>query len=581
MPSFRLKSKPGILAWLLFLFALYLGANTADNWTVLVYIAGDNNLADAAIQNINEMEAAALPANLTLVVQSDLPEDSAYPGGQRRLIRPDNSPRITSPLIQNLGPINSGDPRTLYEFATWGFRRYPSNRRALIVWGHGNNWFKESGGKWICPDDGAQSHMSVSNGQFKGALSGLPHIDILILDACSMQSVEVLTELKRVADYIIGSEDNVPYTGFPYQQMMPFFDGVASPETVCTQIVDAYIASYDACGSQNPNYYPYAVTCSAVKMQPFEAFLQELKRFSLKYRYRAVELLGLRAGCFEMNHGFCDVDVYEYFGKVSTIPSDLEMRTDAAAVLAAWQEALVHKGNLTHAAEVGGAALWFPWDSQYFEALWRHYLKLDFAQYRWISALYHAFPGMGSVPLSPPDLVSTNYSLGAVVLTLTLHPFPDDSTLQVTVEYENETRTHEYAVAWKQQKINIRIPLKDDAVIKISRVSFMSSPSGPLTLEIEAPVADLSIQSHPNPVRDRAAAVLRWYIPEDLAGPAKLELFNLRGQKIGSFDLGNVPGFEGCLPFAGWPLLGKVPPGVYQIRLKLKGRNCKEKLTIL
>ncbi len=580
MPPFKLKSKPGILAWLLFLISLHLYGNTADSWTVLVYIAGDNNLSNAAIQNINDMEAAALPANLTLVVQSDLPEDSAYPGGQRRLIRPDNSPQITSPLIQNLGPINSGDQRTLYDFASWGFKRYPSDRRALIVWGHGNSWFK-GGGKWICPDDDAQSHLSVSNGHLKGALTGLPHLDILILDACSMQSVEVLTELKNVADYIIGSEDEVPYTGFPYQQMMPCFDGSEPPEAVCTQIVDAYIASYDTYGSQNPNDYPYAVTCSAVKMQPFEAFLQELKHFSLKYRYRAVELLGLRAGCFEMNHGYCDVDVYEYFGKVSTTPSDPELRADAARVLAAWQEVVVHKGNLTHAADVGGAAIWFPWHWQYYEALWTHYMKLDFAQYRWVSALYHAFPDLGVQLLSPPSLFSVNYSLGSALLTLTLPPFPDDTTLQVAVEYEDETHEHTYDVPWLLQQITIRIPLKDDAVIKISRASFMSKPSEAMELEVQAPVAGLSIQAHPNPVRNRATAMLRWYLPEELAGPAKLELFNLRGQKLGSYDLGDVPEFEGCLPFANWPLLGKVPVGVYQIRLKLKGGNCKEKLTIL
>ena len=576
-----LKSKPGMLAWLLFLFALHLGANTTESWTVLVYIAGDNNLSEAAIQNINDMEAAALPANLTLVVQSDLPADSAYPGGQRRLIRADNSPQITSPLIQNLGPINSGDQRTLYDFATWGFKRYPSDRRALIIWGHGNNWFKDGSGKWICPDDGAQSQLSVSNGQLKGALTGLPQIDILILDACSMQSVEVLTELKNVADYIIGSEDEVPYTGFPYQHMMAFFDGILTPENVCSQIVDAYLESYDTHGSQNPQDYPLPVTCSAVRMQPFEAFLQELKRFSLKHRYRAPELLTLRAGCYEMNHGFCDVDIYEYFGKVNTNPANVLMQEDAGAVLAAWEAVVVHKGNLTHAADIGGAAIWFPWDWQYFEAFWTLYLKLDFSQYRWISTLYNAFPREDCVPLQPPALVSTNYSLGSVLAKLNLPPYPDDTTLEVSIEYDDVIRQHLYPLEWLQEQVSIRIPLKDDALIRIHRVSYKSPSSPSVEFEMEAPEAGLSIQSHPNPVRNRDTAMLRWYVPEDLAGAAKLELYNLKGQKLGSYDLGNVAEFEGSLPFASWSLLGKVPRGVYQIRLKIKGRNCKEKLTIL
>ena len=581
MPYFRLKSKPGILAWLLFLFALRLYANAAESWTVLVYIAGDNNLSEAAIQNINDMESAALPANLKLVVQSDLPATSLYPGGQRRLIKADNSPQITSPLIQDLGPINSGDPRTLYEFASWGFKRYPSQRKALIIWGHGNNWFKDQGSKWICPDDGDRSLIGVSNGQFKAALQGLPHLDILILDACSMQSVEVLTEIKSVADYVIGSEDEVPYLGFPYQQMVALFDGTRAPESVCSQIVDDYIASYDLYGSQNPGQYPVPVTCSAIKMQSFDSFLQELRRFSLKYRYRAGELLALRAGCHEMNHGFCDVDIYEYFGKVSTGTADTELQIDARAVLTVWENVVVHKNNLTHAADVGGAALWFPWDWQYFEAFWAHYYKLDFTQYRWISLLSHAYSWGNYVPLQPPTLLSTSYSLGSVVVKLSLGSYPDDTDLYAIVEYDNETLTYQYDVAWMQEQVSIRIPLKGDAVVKIHRSCFGGHNSSALELGLKAPEAALSLQAHPNPVKNRAGAVLRWYVPEGLSGSGKLELFNLKGQRLGSYDLGIVAELEGCLPFPSWTLLGKVASGVYQIRLKVGRKICKGKLTIL
>lgn len=581
MPSFSVKSKPGIIAWLLFLFALHLYANGADSWTVLVYIAGDNNLSEAAIQNINDMEAAALPVNLKLVVQSDLPEDSPYPGGQRRIIRADNSPQITSPVVQNLGPVNSGDPRTLYDFASWGFKRYPSQRKALIIWGHGNNWFKDQGSKWICPDDGQQSQINVSNGQFKAALQGLPHLDILILDACSMQSVEVLTEIKSVADYVIGSEDEVPYRGFPYREMMAWFDGNVAPEAICSQIVDAYIASYDLYGSQNPGQYPVPVTCSAIRMQDFDPFLQELMSFSIKYRFRASEMLALRLGCHEMNHGFCDVDIYEFFGKVSTGTADLELQNDARAVLAAWENVVVRKNNLTYAAEVGGAALWLPWDWQYFEAFWTYYYKLDFAQYRWISLLCHAFPWDGDLPMLPPTLVSTSYSLGSVVVKLELPDYPDVTPLQAIVQYDDEILTYDYDVAWMQKQISIRILLKGDAQVKIVRLGHGGYNSSALELELEAPKAVLSLQAHPNPVRSRAGAVLRWYVPEGLSGPARLELFNIKGQKLGSYDLGTVSELEGCLPFPSWSLLRKLPSGVYQIRLKVGRKNCEGKLTIL
>jgi len=118
------------LAGLLLLLSLNLSAQSSETWTVLVYIAGDNNLWQNAVQDINDMESANLPEELTLVVQSDLPASSPYPGGQRRLIRQDSSPDITSPLIQSLGTINSGKAQTLNDFARWGFNQYPSTRKA-------------------------------------------------------------------------------------------------------------------------------------------------------------------------------------------------------------------------------------------------------------------------------------------------------------------------------------------------------------------------------------------------------------------------------------------------------------------
>lgn len=574
------RSKPGILAWLLLIFTIHLCANKADSWTVLVYMAGDNNLSEAAIQNINDMEAAALPANLKLVVQSDLPLDSAYPGGQRRLIKADDSPHISSPLIQDLGQINSGHPRTLYDFARWGFKRYPSDKRALIIWGHGNSWFKGDAQKWICPDDGAQSLISVYDGQLQSALKGLPHIDILILDACSMQSVEVLTELKDVADYVIASEDEVPSKGFPYQEMMVFFDGSLLPEAISIQIVDAFIDSYDAYGSQNPEPYSLAVTCSAAKMHVYDSFLQELQSFSLRYRYHAEELLALRDGCYEMNHGFCDVDIYEYFAKVAMESSNLDLQTGARAVLAALDSVIIHKRNLGHAENVGAAALWFPWHWQYFEGLWMRYIKLDFAQYRWINLLYNAFMDSRFMP-NQPLLLSYKPSLGSVLIQLNLQDYPDDTFLHASVEYEDETIEYEYDIAWMQKQISIRIPLKEDAKIRIVRKDLLGYQSSALELELIAPQVGLSMEIHPNPVQNKSRATLRWNVPKNLSGNAKLELYNLRGQKMGSYELGVVGDLEGSLAFSAWPLLTKIPAGTYLLRLKFKDKECGTKLTIL
>ena len=53
------------------------GAASTDNasWTVMVYIDGDNNLASAAVDDLNEMEGVVLPENVNVVTLTDLSGD--------------------------------------------------------------------------------------------------------------------------------------------------------------------------------------------------------------------------------------------------------------------------------------------------------------------------------------------------------------------------------------------------------------------------------------------------------------------------------------------------------------------------
>ena len=245
------KYGAGFLASLLLFLCLPLAG---ESWTILVYIAAANTLWQNAIANINAMESVDLPSNLKVVVQSDMPDESPYPGGQRRLIGRDNSPYITSRLLENMGAINSGDPQTLNDFARWGFHKYPSQRKALVIWGHGNSWYKAGTDKWICPDADTNDLINVYNGELKEALSGLPKLDILLFDACSMQSVEVICEVREVAERVIGSEEQVPAKGFPYEMILPLFTNTATADEIARGIVDAYLEAYDYEGMYNPNY---------------------------------------------------------------------------------------------------------------------------------------------------------------------------------------------------------------------------------------------------------------------------------------------------------------------------------------
>ena len=568
-------------AGLLLLLCFALQAQSTETWTVLVYMAGDNNLWQNAIQDINDMESANLPANLTLVVQSDLPASSTYPGGQRRLIRQDSSPDITSPLIQNLGSINSGNSQTLNDFARWGFARYPSTRKALFIWGHGNSWFKQDTSKWICPDDDAQSVMHVWDGSLRSAFSGLPYLDILLFDACSMQTLEVLSEVKDFAALIIGSEELVPSTGFPYQDFLDWFSGVYNAEQICYGIVDAYIASYQPGGSQNPFGANLQVTCSAVRGNLMDSFLERLKQFSLKYRDRAAELLSYREGCWEMNDGYNDVDIYEYLMKVKQqAVSDPELFADVESLINSWHLTRVLEANLNLPASVGGAAIWFPWHRQYFDALWSYYAQLEFSQSRWISVLNRAYGADETAPYKP-QVLSAQQSLGSLLLRVKLNLDPDELTLKIQVNTADSLRIFYQALDWGTTDITLRLPVSGPGTVVVQSYDSSYNLSGPASASFQFTPLPLVLEVHPNPMMKNSGGMLKWLVPDGVSGQGSLAVYNLRGQKVLERSLGSLTPGEGTALPGIWPEFMSLGRGIYLIRLKVGGHTARAKITIL
>ena len=114
-------------------------------WTVLAYMAADNDLEGAAIDDLKKMERiGSSPGQVEIVVQVDRGSgDASLNGGwhaARRyyVTRGGSRRRITSTVLAELGDVNTGDPRVLEDFLAFGVRAYPAKRYALIIWNHGS-----------------------------------------------------------------------------------------------------------------------------------------------------------------------------------------------------------------------------------------------------------------------------------------------------------------------------------------------------------------------------------------------------------------------------------------------------------
>ena len=127
-------------------------------------------------------------------------------------------------ILKKFDNLNTGDPETLTEFILFSLNFCNPENIILTLWGHGDGRnFKGTDGKGVCFDESSTDYLTVK--EIKESLKTIydkkkRSIDIIIFDACFMQTVEVSYELKDYVKYIIASQAYVPLDGFPYDDIL-------------------------------------------------------------------------------------------------------------------------------------------------------------------------------------------------------------------------------------------------------------------------------------------------------------------------------------------------------------------------
>jgi hypothetical protein len=273
-------------------------------WTVMVYLAGDNNLDSAGVIDLNEMKKVGSTDQINVIAQFD--REGKDLSTNRYYIRKGGT--LAKDVVGSLGETNMGDPHVLEDFIQWGAKNYPAQHYLLVVWNHGNGWNDENvyqvarntlklnirrrgevvlpakgaakdsvsirqiraiGGKkfrralfhtsimravtirGIAYDDNAQDFLD--NIEMKRILSSaqkiLRHkVDILGMDACMMSMAEVIYQLRDSVLLTVGSEEVEPGDGWPYDRILAQLrkKPTMMPSELATTIVNEYIASYPA-----------------------------------------------------------------------------------------------------------------------------------------------------------------------------------------------------------------------------------------------------------------------------------------------------------------------------------------------
>lgn len=393
--SFRLPAAAVLLVALILALTSCSRDERAD-WTILVYMAADNNLSEQATQDIIEMELAKIPSSINVIVQLDPNQYSPDPQARRYKIVHNPAQVITSPVVEYLGEIDSGDYLSLADFVNWGTGKYPAAGYALVIWSHGSGWSRtDDGSRWICPDNNSMNQMSIAGGDFKNAFQLFPRkMDILILDACHMQTIEVITEVYQFNDFIIGSENSVPYEGFPYKEILELWNTHSSPHYLSMNIVEQYITAHKPGGSQNPQGIERRTTASAAATSQLPALLDLIKQFSHDWHHLADsnDVTIARAESYAFNFPLSDVDLREFFTKLYQKTDNQQLKSDVQQILQAIDNLFIAAASENLPPDTGTASIWFPDNSGNFNGAKKHYSNLDFTQTDWLLFLENTFP---------------------------------------------------------------------------------------------------------------------------------------------------------------------------------------------
>lgn len=246
----------------------------AREWTILVYMAADNNLESDAITDFNEMELADVSEAVTVLVLFDRAEKYDATNGDwtdTRLYKITKDEQVNKTLISSeqldcdeLGlkvgvscELDMANPATLAGLASFAKRAYPAENYALIIWGHGTGWRGEGESenqnyRAVAIDNASDSYMSISQIQ-KAIHSGMENekLSLIGFDTCFGLCLETAYELSDCASYMLGTPGLVSESGWNYTDILTQF---SQTELSTANLIEAICSSY----AQTYKNYTYA-----------------------------------------------------------------------------------------------------------------------------------------------------------------------------------------------------------------------------------------------------------------------------------------------------------------------------------
>ena len=245
-------------------------------YTVLVYMAADNSLSWAGVEDIDEMEKVGSSDSVNVVVQAEFsPEQTRLQGCTSSCFnRPNYNtfryrvPRVASGVqgpdgtATDVGNRNMAQGAELADFIAWGKQAHPAQKYVLVLWNHGGGY------TGLLEDVTSNGTGMMSLATLRGALqTANTRFAVVDFDMCLMGGAETMVTMEGFADYLVYSQELEPGEGNPYDRILARLR--ANPRMgggeLAAGIADDFVNSYE--GTRN------SVTKSAVDMSKLPGFL--------------------------------------------------------------------------------------------------------------------------------------------------------------------------------------------------------------------------------------------------------------------------------------------------------------------
>ncbi|MFX1514292.1 MAG: clostripain-related cysteine peptidase, partial [Promethearchaeota archaeon] len=216
-------------------------------WTIMLYMDGDNDLEQFAIQDLKELELIPNNEAVNFIVQLDRSPGYDSSNGDWTNIRRfevSYNPNVTTigSNYINLSEKNMGDDQTLADFIDYCQSNYPAENYALILWDHGMGVKDDERQGGVCYDYSSNRDY-LTFPEIESVLK-TRHMNFLAFDTCSTGMIEVVHQLAGLVDIIVFSEETMPDDGAEYNSAFTGINNITTAVNLATQYVSVYGARY-------------------------------------------------------------------------------------------------------------------------------------------------------------------------------------------------------------------------------------------------------------------------------------------------------------------------------------------------